>query len=134
MYVFQATLYQFRWWTPLCFYCCKEIRNLRGLNTRRSPVTGFLFSFLVISMSYSEVNCIIILLSDYFLIDCVLPHYWMYCRAGPSLSAYNYDSAYGKRALMAMYRGIMEQVLIILFGYCHVRSKSCLINFVWTKI
>ncbi|KAI8553226.1 hypothetical protein RHMOL_Rhmol06G0327600 [Rhododendron molle] len=30
-------------------------------------------------------------------------------RAGPSLSAYNYDSAYGKRALMVMYRGIMEQ-------------------------
>ncbi|XP_043807578.1 protein FORGETTER 1 isoform X2 [Manihot esculenta] len=30
-------------------------------------------------------------------------------RAGPSLSAYNYDSAYGKKALMVMYRGIMEQ-------------------------
>uniref|UniRef100_A0A5B6Z3P0 Uncharacterized protein n=1 Tax=Davidia involucrata TaxID=16924 RepID=A0A5B6Z3P0_DAVIN len=30
-------------------------------------------------------------------------------RAGPTLSAYNYDSAYGKRALMVMYRGIMEQ-------------------------
>ncbi|XP_057949637.1 protein FORGETTER 1 [Malania oleifera] len=30
-------------------------------------------------------------------------------RAGPTLSAYNYDSAYGKRALMMMYRGIMEQ-------------------------
>ncbi|KAI3945077.1 hypothetical protein MKW98_009881 [Papaver atlanticum] len=30
-------------------------------------------------------------------------------RAGPSLSAYNYDSAYGKRALMMMYKGIMEQ-------------------------
>ncbi|KAM1484295.1 hypothetical protein TB2_035495 [Malus domestica] len=30
-------------------------------------------------------------------------------RAGPSLSAYNYDSAYGKKALMLMYRGIMEQ-------------------------
>ncbi|XP_004488559.1 protein FORGETTER 1 [Cicer arietinum] len=29
-------------------------------------------------------------------------------RAGPSLSAYNYDSAYGKRALMNLYRGIME--------------------------
>ncbi|MCH93926.1 strawberry notch-like protein, partial [Trifolium medium] len=29
-------------------------------------------------------------------------------RAGPSLSAYNYDSAYGKRALMVLYRGIME--------------------------
>ncbi|KAF5195402.1 strawberry notch-like protein [Thalictrum thalictroides] len=30
-------------------------------------------------------------------------------RAGPSLSAYNYDSVYGKKALMMMYRGIMEQ-------------------------
>ncbi|KAK6124556.1 hypothetical protein DH2020_041704 [Rehmannia glutinosa] len=30
-------------------------------------------------------------------------------RAGPSLSAYNYDSVYGKRALMILYRGIMEQ-------------------------
>lgn len=30
-------------------------------------------------------------------------------RAGPTLSAYNYDSAYGKKALMVMYRGIMEQ-------------------------
>ncbi|XP_030965429.1 protein FORGETTER 1 isoform X1 [Quercus lobata] len=30
-------------------------------------------------------------------------------RAGPSLSAYNYDSAYGKRALVVMYKGIMEQ-------------------------
>ncbi|KAG6605360.1 Protein FORGETTER 1, partial [Cucurbita argyrosperma subsp. sororia] len=30
-------------------------------------------------------------------------------RAGLSLSAYNYDSAYGKMALTVMYRGIMEQ-------------------------
>ncbi|XP_050873027.1 protein FORGETTER 1 isoform X1 [Lathyrus oleraceus] len=30
-------------------------------------------------------------------------------RAGPSLSAYNYDSAYGRRALVIMYKGIMEQ-------------------------
>ncbi|CAN0901876.1 Protein FORGETTER 1 [Linum grandiflorum] len=30
-------------------------------------------------------------------------------RAGPSLSAYNYDSVYGRRALVAMYKGIMEQ-------------------------
>ncbi|KAG9439302.1 hypothetical protein H6P81_019467 [Aristolochia fimbriata] len=30
-------------------------------------------------------------------------------RAGPSLSAYNYDSIYGKRALMMMYRGVMDQ-------------------------
>ncbi|XP_057454431.1 protein FORGETTER 1-like [Lotus japonicus] len=30
-------------------------------------------------------------------------------RAGPSLSAYNYDSPYGRRALMILYRGIMEQ-------------------------
>ncbi|KAI4333252.1 hypothetical protein L6164_018085 [Bauhinia variegata] len=33
-------------------------------------------------------------------------------RAGPSLSAYNYDSAYGKRALMIMYKGIMEQDIL----------------------
>lgn len=30
-------------------------------------------------------------------------------RAGPSLSAYNYDSAYGRRALVIMYKGIVEQ-------------------------
>lgn len=30
-------------------------------------------------------------------------------RAGPSLSAYNYNSGYGKKALMLMYKGIMEQ-------------------------
>ncbi|RHN74383.1 putative chromatin regulator PHD family [Medicago truncatula] len=30
-------------------------------------------------------------------------------RAGPSLSAYNYDSAYGKRALMLLYNGILER-------------------------
>ncbi|XP_009595784.1 protein FORGETTER 1 isoform X2 [Nicotiana tomentosiformis] len=30
-------------------------------------------------------------------------------RAGLSLSAYNYDSSFGKRALMMLYRGIMEQ-------------------------
>ncbi|CAL5030144.1 unnamed protein product [Urochloa decumbens] len=30
-------------------------------------------------------------------------------RAGPSLSAFNYDSNYGKKALTMMYRGIMEQ-------------------------
>ncbi|KAL5216267.1 hypothetical protein ABZP36_007668 [Zizania latifolia] len=30
-------------------------------------------------------------------------------RAGPSLSAFNYDSNYGKKALTIMYRGIMEQ-------------------------
>ncbi|KAM3213142.1 hypothetical protein ACQJBY_065881 [Aegilops geniculata] len=30
-------------------------------------------------------------------------------RAGPSLSAFNYDSSYGKKALTMMYRGIMEQ-------------------------
>ncbi|XP_020573250.1 protein FORGETTER 1 [Phalaenopsis equestris] len=33
-------------------------------------------------------------------------------RAGPSLSAYNYDSYYGKKALWTMYRGIMEQDLL----------------------
>lgn len=33
-------------------------------------------------------------------------------RAGPSLSAYNYDSAYGKKALVAMYKGILEQDIL----------------------
>lgn len=37
------------------------------------------------------------------------------CRAGPSLSAYNYDSAYGKRALVKLYKGILEQVTVIIF-------------------
>lgn len=40
----------------------------------------------------------------------------MDCRAGPSLSAYNYDSAYGKKALMMMYKGIMQQVNMYTFG------------------
>lgn len=39
-----------------------------------------------------------------------VPDFLMAYRAGPSLSAYNYDSAYGKRALVIMYKGIMEQV------------------------
>ncbi|CAA3028611.1 strawberry notch isoform X1 [Olea europaea subsp. europaea] len=30
-------------------------------------------------------------------------------RAGPTLSTYNYDSVYGKRALMMMYKGLLEQ-------------------------
>ncbi|EPS61977.1 hypothetical protein M569_12816, partial [Genlisea aurea] len=30
-------------------------------------------------------------------------------RAGPSLSAYNYDSSYGKKALVMLYKGLMEQ-------------------------
>lgn len=46
----------------------------------------------------------------------------IYCRAGPSLSAYNYDSSYGKRALVMLYRGIMEQVSITFARYCHFLS------------
>lgn len=37
------------------------------------------------------------------------------CRAGLSLSSYNYDSAYGKKALMVLYRGILEQVFVASF-------------------
>ena len=51
----------------------------------------------------------------------------MCCRAGPSLSAYNYDSTYGKKALMVMYRGIMEQVfpkLIFLLLYLYLLPTS----------
>ncbi|KAD4178713.1 hypothetical protein E3N88_27304 [Mikania micrantha] len=45
-------------------------------------------------------------------------------RAGPSLSAYNYDSSYGKKALLMMYRGIMEQPLPCISGL----SSSCASN------
>lgn len=38
-------------------------------------------------------------------------------RAGPSLSAFNYDSNYGKKALTMMYRGIMEQVYTITINF-----------------
>jgi hypothetical protein len=37
----------------------------------------------------------------------------LFGRAGPSLSAYNYDSVYGKRALAITYKTIMEQVGLI---------------------
>ncbi|AQK46033.1 RING/FYVE/PHD zinc finger superfamily protein [Zea mays] len=51
-------------------------------------------------------------------------------RAGPSLSAFNYDSNYGKKALTMMYRGIMEQVYTITINFmvfpilCVQHSKS----------
>lgn len=49
------------------------------------------------------------------LFYCISLCAWMHCRAGLTLSAYNYDSAYGKRALMLMYKGILEQVFISFF-------------------
>ncbi|XP_021767573.1 protein FORGETTER 1-like isoform X2 [Chenopodium quinoa] len=47
-------------------------------------------------------------------------------RAGPSLSEYNYDSAYGKRALMVMYKGILEQdsLPVVPPGCSSERSES----------
>lgn len=33
--------------------------------------------------------------------------------AGPSLSAYHYDNAFGKKALIVRYKGKMEQVFLI---------------------
>lgn len=53
----------------------------------------------------------------------------LHCRAGPSLSAYNYDSAYGKKALMVMYRGIMEQVSIISSFWCYRTSFPHICSF-----
>ncbi|GFS36630.1 RING/FYVE/PHD zinc finger superfamily protein [Actinidia rufa] len=57
-------------------------------------------------------------------------------RAGPSLSAYNYDSTYGKKALMVMYRGIMEQFYLqvvhlrnqILFKSFIIKGKAALVS------
>ena len=49
-----------------------------------------------------------------------------------SLSAYNYDSAYGKTALTIMYRGIMEQVytlfFIFYFYYCYFATVCFHLN------
>ncbi|KAE9452281.1 hypothetical protein C3L33_15814, partial [Rhododendron williamsianum] len=52
-------------------------------------------------------------------------------RAGPSLSAYNYDSAYGKRALMMMYSGIMEQdPLPVLPPGCSAENPGAIQDFI----
>ncbi|EEF43544.1 protein FORGETTER 1 [Ricinus communis] len=52
-------------------------------------------------------------------------------RAGPTLSAYNYDSAYGKKALMVMYRGIMEQdVLPVVPPGCSSENPESIQDFI----
>lgn len=48
----------------------------------------------------------------------------MFGRAGPSLSAYNYDSVYGKKALAITYKTIMEQVGTI-FSCLFQMSSGC---------
>ncbi|XP_024532194.1 protein FORGETTER 1 [Selaginella moellendorffii] len=51
-------------------------------------------------------------------------------RAGPSLSAFNYDSAYGKKALSMMYKSVMEQVdLPVLPPGCTSGNKEVVRNF-----
>ncbi|KAI0507168.1 hypothetical protein KFK09_013289 [Dendrobium nobile] len=52
-------------------------------------------------------------------------------RAGPSLSAYNYDSYYGKKALWTMYRGIMEQdILAVVPPGCSSDNLSSIQEFI----
>ncbi|KAM7250787.1 hypothetical protein ACFE04_022670 [Oxalis oulophora] len=52
-------------------------------------------------------------------------------RAGPSLSAYNYDSSYGKKALVMMYRGIMEQEsLPVVPPGCSAEKPETIQNFI----
>ncbi|KAH7536674.1 hypothetical protein FEM48_Zijuj03G0009500 [Ziziphus jujuba var. spinosa] len=52
-------------------------------------------------------------------------------RAGLTLSAYNYDSAYGKRALMLMYKGILEQdPLPVVPPGCSSDKPETLLDFV----
>ncbi|CAK9179677.1 unnamed protein product [Ilex paraguariensis] len=52
-------------------------------------------------------------------------------RAGPTLSAYNYDSAYGKRALMMMYKGIMEQdSLPVVPPRCSIEKPDTIQDFI----
>lgn len=52
-------------------------------------------------------------------------------RAGPSLSAYNYDSAFGKKALMMLYRGIMEQeALAVVPPGCSAEKPETIQDFI----
>jgi hypothetical protein len=53
-------------------------------------------------------------------------------RAGPSLSAFNYDSNYGKKALAMMYRGIMEQVAFPVVPLGCSESQVALQDFITT--
>ncbi|KAF3325766.1 protein strawberry notch 1 [Carex littledalei] len=52
-------------------------------------------------------------------------------RAGPSMSAFNYDSTYGRKALVAMYRGIMEQdPLLVVPPGCSSDDPSSITDFI----
>ncbi|KAF4389035.1 hypothetical protein F8388_026764 [Cannabis sativa] len=52
-------------------------------------------------------------------------------RAGPSLSAYNYDSAFGKKALVMMYKGIMGQEnLPVVPPGCSSENKDAIQDFI----
>ncbi|KAL9269326.1 FORGETTER 1-like protein [Drosera capensis] len=54
-------------------------------------------------------------------------------RAGPSLSAYNYDSSYGKKALMVMYKGILEQEsLPVVPPGCSAKNPETIAEFICT--
>ncbi|KAJ4815925.1 RING/FYVE/PHD zinc finger protein [Rhynchospora pubera] len=51
-------------------------------------------------------------------------------RAGPSMSAFNFDSTYGRKALVAMYKGIMDQDrLLVLPPGCTVDNPSAISEF-----
>ena len=77
----------------VCIYCGEETGITWGINTRRTQVWN---SLLILLLNR---------ISPYLLSP--------FCRAGPLLSAYNYDSVYGKRALLVMYKGIIEQVSVV---------------------
>jgi hypothetical protein len=50
-------------------------------------------------------------------------------RAGPSLSAFNYDSVYGKKALASTYKSIMEQVRQLIVSFYKIGNLDQLGEF-----
>lgn len=124
-YILQDNLYQSWWRTPICIHCCQEIRISWSLNSGRPQVGWTLLPFgccggVCIGSVLNQSFFVEILCFSHFLVGCG--------RAGLSLSAYNYDSAFGKKALMMMYRGIMEQVMIIYMWYYYIISLYVLNN------
>lgn len=104
-YVVQASVHESWWWTPICINCGKEIRIPWSIDPRGSQVS------LTIELDDVLESCMIASPRENNYIYSL--HVHLLCqhdRAGLSLSAYNYDSLYGKKALMMMYRGIMELV------------------------
>lgn len=80
-----------------CYYCVRE------------PSSEVLFMYTVLHWVSSFISQFP-----------ALKHEMCSFRAGPSLNAFNYDSVYGKKALVSTYKSIMDQV-----GFLDVFISLC---------